>query len=144
MSRTKDIPKRRYLNSCFSVLRTHTRWCILLFAPVVCSVIAASIIHRMSLFYIVIPGVWCFVMGCFLIDGVVKGAITDNHGTAVRAKAPLRFWLKIGIWSLAYIFAACFPVGYALQERHRAEAEAAVPMRQPDSQSPKAVVEKGP
>ena len=137
MRRTRGIPKQPYLNACFGILRSHPWWFVLIFAPVMGSITAASVIYKMSLFYILIPGVWCFAIGCYLIDGVVKGNITDNHGTAVRAEAPLRFWLKIGIWSLAYIFAACFPVGYALQERHRAEAEAAVPIGQPDAPSPK-------
>ena len=137
MSRTRNIPKPPYLNACFGILRSHPWWFVLLFAPVMGSITAASVIYKMSLFYILIPGVWCFVMGCFLIDGVVKGTITDNHGTAVRAEAPIRFWVKIGIWTLGYLFAAFFPVGYALQERHRAEAEAAVPIGQPDAPSPK-------
>lgn len=95
---------------------------IIIFLPVVASVVAASYIHEFSFFYILIPGFWCYAVGGVLLDGIFSGRITDSDGTVVRRKSPVRFWGKIGIWSLAYIFAMVFPIGYAMQERDRQDS----------------------
>ena len=92
---------------------------LIIFLPVVGSVIAASVIHEFSFFYLLIPGFWCYAVGGFILDGIFGGSMSDNHGTALRSKAPFRFWGKIGIWSLFYLFAAAFPIGYACQESAR-------------------------
>jgi hypothetical protein len=88
----------------------------IIFLPVVASVVAASMIHKFSFFYILIPGFWCYAVGGFILEGIFSGSVSDNHGTAVRRRSPIRFWGKIGIWSLFYIFAAAFPIGFAMQE----------------------------
>lgn len=95
---------------------------IIIFLPVVASVIAATVIHQFNFFYLIIPGFWCFGVGGFILDGVFGGTMSDNHGTALRDKSPFRFWGKIGIWSLFYLLAAGFPIGYALQESAKATA----------------------
>lgn len=89
---------------------------IIIFLPVVASVVAASVIHEFSFFYILIPGFWCYAVGGFILDGIFSGSVSDNSGTAVRQRSPIRFWGKIGLWSLFYIFAAAFPIGFAIQE----------------------------
>ena len=90
---------------------------LIIYLPVVGSVIAASAIHKFMFFYLLIPGFWCFAVGGVILDGIFSGSISDNHGTALRSKSPFRFWGKIGIWSIAYLLAAAFPIGFALQER---------------------------
>lgn len=93
-------------------------FCVIFF-PVVASVVIASVIHRFQFFYILIPGFWCYAVGGFILDGIYSGRASDNHGTAVRSKSPIRFWGKITIWSLAYLFAAASPIGVALQESEK-------------------------
>ena len=83
-----------------------------MFLPVVLSIAAATMIHRFSFFYLLIPGFWCYCVGCFILDGVFSG----RYGNRSRANAPIRFWGNIAIWSLFYIFAAYFPIGFAKQE----------------------------
>lgn len=93
--------------------------CTLIYAPVAGSVVAASIIHEFSYFYIIIPGFWCYVIGAMLVEAIKRGRIADNHGSAVHIKQPVRFWLKASIWIGGYVFAACFPIFYALQESRK-------------------------
>ncbi|QQL44559.1 hypothetical protein [Sulfuriroseicoccus oceanibius] len=88
----------------------------IIFSPVVASVIAASVIHRFSFIYLLIPGFWCYAVGGFIIAAIASGQISDNQGTATRTQSPLRFWSKVGLWSLFYLFAAASPIGIALQE----------------------------
>lgn len=95
----------------------------IIFLPVVASIVVASVIHEFSFFYLLIPGFWCHAVGGFILDGIFSGSMSDNHGTALRARMPIRFWGKIAIWSLAYIFATVFPIGYALQERGKATGQ---------------------
>ena len=87
--------------------------------PVVGSIIAASVIHSFSFFYLLIPGFWCFAVGGMIVDAFGDGVISDNGGTVVRSKSPKRFWGKLGLWALFYSLAAAFPIGYALQESTR-------------------------
>ena len=92
----------------------------IIFLPVVASITTASIVYKFSFLYLIIPGVWCYCVGGFILDGIFSGHMSDNHGTALRTKAPFRFWSKIGVWSIFYILAAAFPIGFALQERAKA------------------------
>lgn len=91
----------------------------IIFLPVVASVVTASMIHKFSFFYILIPGFWCYAVGGFILDALFSGNVSDSHGTAIRRGSPIRFWSKIGIWSLFYLFAAAFPVGFAIQESNK-------------------------
>jgi hypothetical protein len=94
----------------------------LVYLPVIASVIAASCIHPFTFFYLLIPGAWCFFIGGFVLDAIADGSIHDNHGTVLRATAPVRFWCTVAIWSSAYLFAAVMPIAYALQEHAKATA----------------------
>jgi hypothetical protein len=93
-----------------------------IYLPVLLSVIGAAVIHEFSFFYLLIPGFWCYGVGGLILEGIYKGHVSDNQGTAVRSKSPVRFWGKMAIWSLFYVFAAAFPIGFALQERGHAPA----------------------
>jgi hypothetical protein len=95
---------------------------VIIFLPVVASVVTASMIHKFSLFYILIPGFSCYALGGVILDALFSGSASDNHGTALRSRSPMRFWGKIGIWSLFYLFAAAFPIGFAIQERGKQKA----------------------
>lgn len=94
-----------------------------IFLPVVASVIVASVIHRFSFFYLLIPGFWCYGVGGFILNGIFSGGFSDNQGTALRRISPFRFWGKIGIWSLFYLFAAAFPIGFAIQESRKEKSK---------------------
>ena len=122
MMKQKDYPVEPdvYQSCSLLVPLRHSVPFAIIFLPVVASIIAASIIHKFSFFYLLIPGFWCYGVGGFILDGVFGGSFSDNYGTASRSKSPIRFWGKIGIWSLFYILAAAFPIGFALQERDRA------------------------
>ena len=91
-----------------------------MFLPVVASIVAAAVIHEFSFFYIIIPGFWCYAVAGFCIHDIETGSVTDNYGTVTRSGSPFRFWTKVGVWLLFYLFAMCFPIGYAMQERDRA------------------------
>lgn len=96
--------------------RRHPVAFTLIYAPVVASVVAASIIHEFIIIYVIVPGFWCYAIGAMLVEAIQRGRIADNQGSAVRSKQPFRFWLKAGIWILAYLFATWVPIGLALQE----------------------------
>ncbi len=81
-------------------------------APVVVSIIAASVIHEFSFFYLLIPGFWCFGVSCFTLEAVFSG----KYGRYSRSRQPIRFWGNIAIWSMFYLLAAYFPIGFAKQE----------------------------
>ena len=85
------------------------------YIPVVCSVLISSAIYRFTFAYC-LPLLWCFFVSLFLIDGVKKGQLTDNHGTAIRHRTPFRFWSKVGIWSAFYMFAIVWCFGFAMLE----------------------------
>ncbi len=104
-------------NSILLAPKRHFIPFMIIFTPVVASIIAASLIHEFTFFYLLIPGVWCFAVGAYILDGIFGGSLSDNHGTALRSKAPFRFWVKLCVWSLFYIFAAAFPIAYSVQER---------------------------
>ena len=80
------------------------------------SVVAACLIHRFSWFYLLIPGVWCLLVGTMQWRSLQTGVIEDNTGRVMRRHHPFRFWCKFAIWTVAYLFAASVPVFYALQE----------------------------
>ena len=121
MMKQKDYPAEPHVYHRHSLLAPlrHSIPFAIIFLPVVASIIAASMIHKFSFFYLVIPGFWCYGVGGLILDGVFGGSFSDNYGTALRSKSPIRFWGKIGIWSLFYILAAAFPIGFALQEHEK-------------------------
>jgi hypothetical protein len=80
------------------------------------SVVAASLIHRFSWFYLLIPGLGCLLVGTMQWQSLQTGVIEDNTGRVMRRHHPFRFWCKFAIWTVAYLFAASFPLFYALQE----------------------------
>jgi hypothetical protein len=102
----------------FSVAKRHPFFFAMLYTPAIISVVASCLIYRPHPGFL-IPLVWCFFVGSFLIKGITDGQLTDNHGTAFRLKTPLRFWGKVTIWSVAYIFAMIWAIGFALQENNK-------------------------
>jgi hypothetical protein len=111
-----DDEKMAAQDSPFLAPKRHPISFVIIFLPVVASVVAASMIHEFSFFYILIPGIWCYGVGGSILNGLFSGKMNDTHGAAVRASSPFRFWGKIGIWSLFYLTAAAYPIGFALQE----------------------------
>jgi len=117
--------------------RRHLFPFLLIFLPVLGSIVTATLIHEFSFFYILIPGFWCYAVGGFILDGIFGGRMSDNHGTAQRSRTPFRFWAKVCIWSLFYLFAAAYPIAYALQERAKlvTNGEAGEVEKVPDPQA---------
>jgi len=111
--------ERVYVDPSLKIPFTHPWLFSALYLPAVGSTIAGSIIYRFSWFNLLIPGLCCLAIPCFIIHGLTTGIMTDNQGSASRQLAPVRYWLKVGFWSAAYLFALVFPIGYALQERGR-------------------------
>lgn len=91
----------------------------LLYLPVVLSIAAATILHEFLWFYLLIPGFWCYAAGGFLLNAIFSGQMRDNHGSTLRSRSPFSFWSKFAVWLLFYVFAASFPLGFALQERSK-------------------------
>lgn len=119
---TKEDGLSDYKGETVSLIHTPKRHVVpfmIIFSPVAASIITASIIHRFSFFYLLIPGFWCYGVGCMIIEALHSGSMSDNHGTALRVKTPFRFWSKLGVWFLFYLFALIAPVGFALQEHHK-------------------------
>jgi len=106
----------------FSVAKRHPVFFALLYFPAIISVVAACMIYRPYPGFL-FPLAWCFLVGSFLIKGITDGQLTDNHGTAFRLKTPIRFWIKVTIWSVAYIFAMVWAIGFAVQEKNKKETE---------------------
>lgn len=103
--------------------RRHPVACTLIYAPVVASVVAASIIHEFTFMYLIVPGFWCYAIGAMLVEAIKRGRIADNQGSAVLSKQPVRFWMKASIWIFGYLFATWFPIGFAIQESGKEEVK---------------------
>lgn len=113
----EDSAEMETSSHLLSLPRRRPLWALAFLLPVVASIIAASLIHRFSFFYLFIPGAWCYFVTCFFIQALCTGQISDNHGTARRSKSPFRFWAKFGIWMLFYLFALSCPILFARQEQ---------------------------
>ena len=110
------IPKET--RELFSVPKRHPLAFAVALAPVLVSIAVSTALYRFTFAYAV-PLIWCFLVSLYLIEGIQKGRLSDNHGTAIRSETPARFWAKIAIWSLGYLFAASWCIGFALQEQAR-------------------------
>lgn len=103
-------------------MQFHSPWFWGLFGVSVVSAVAGSVIHEFG-FLTVFGPLWCFVVGSLLIQSVQTGCLDDNVGPTFRARQPVKFWLRTTIWFLGYCFAAFMPIGYALQERDKAQSK---------------------
>lgn len=118
------------VNALFSIPIAHPISFLIIFFPAFASIVAASVIHRFQFFYILVPGFWCFAVASSCLHDVYSGKMCfrglGNSQAISRSKAPIQFWGTIGIWALFYLFAAAFPIGYALQERAKQSREQGV------------------
>lgn len=112
----------RESGSPFLIPKRHPIAFAIVMLPVAGGIIAASVIHEFNFFYLIIPGFWCFGVSCFTLEAIFSG----RYGSHTRDRHPIRFWCNIAIWSMFYLFAAYFPIGYANQEREK-EAGKIVP-----------------
>lgn len=110
-------------NSLLSVPMGHPIPFLIIIFPAIASIIAASVIHEFQLFYLLVPGFWCYAVAASCLHDVYSGTMRfrslGNARTISRFNAPMQFWGTICIWALFYLFAAAFPIGYALQERSK-------------------------
>lgn len=110
-----------------SIPKRHPLAFAALYIPVIISVIVSSAIYRFTFAYC-LPMLWCFIVSLFLIQGVIAGELTDNHGTAIRRQAPIRFWAKVSFWSVFYLFAIAWCIGFALQEQRKESLAPTLPL----------------
>src|SRR5688572_13611752 len=101
--------ERVYFDPSLKVPFTHPWLFCAFYLPTVGSTIAGSIIYRFSWFNLLLPGLWCLPVSCFIVDALISGSMTDNYGTATRRETPVGYWIKVGVWSAAYLFALVSP-----------------------------------
>lgn len=103
-------------------------WFWLLFGVSVVSAITGVIMHEFSFMTVFAP-LWCFFVGSLLVQTLQTGRLDDNAGPTFRNRQPVKFWLRTGIWFLAYCFAASLPIAYALQERGETKSESTIEVK---------------
>lgn len=70
------VSDRLYLHPSLKVPFTHPWLFCVFYLPVVGSTIAGSAIYRFSWFNLLLPGLWCFLVSCFIIDALMTGIMT--------------------------------------------------------------------
>jgi hypothetical protein len=87
----------------------------LLYSIPLVSFAIACFVHPFEFGYLIGP-LWTFPISNFLIHSYVVRSCSDNTGTVFRDKQPFRYWAKFSVWCTGYLFAAFFPLGYAIQQ----------------------------
>lgn len=103
--------------SLVGVLRQHPWACALAFSPAVASLVVGSWIFRPTgalFFALIIAAFFCLSV----VESYFSGTVTANVTTAIRTEDPVRFWAMWAVWVLAYLFAASFPILFAVQGRN--------------------------
>lgn len=96
--------------------KTYPALSALVLSPAAASLAITAIIHKFSFFYLLIPGVWCYGVGGFIVISLKSRLIRKNGGWIRASKSPFQFWGTVIIWSIFYLLATYFPIGYAIQE----------------------------
>lgn len=102
--------------SLLGVLVKHPWTCALAFSPAVASVMIGCWIFCPTgamFLALVIAAFFCL----YVVESYYSGTVTANVTTAVQTKNPVGFWAMWALWTLAYLFAAAFPLLFALQGR---------------------------
>ena len=119
--RESDMPKKPRLRAPVKRMEFRSAWFWIAFTPMILSSVASIAIYRFC-FASWFPAVWGFVVCGFLVQSMRTGCLDDNAGPTFRSRQPVKFWFRILLWTLGYLFALSFPIGYARQEAGREKA----------------------
>lgn len=108
-----------------SVKRIELRspWVWLLFLLSVLSAVYGAVIHSFGLVTVLVP-LWSLLVASRLIQTLQTGCVNGYWGLTFRERQPVKFWLRIGVWFLAYGFALYLPLGFGLHARMNASPPA--------------------
>lgn len=120
MAQGQSVPVRR--------LGLRSPWVWLLFLLSVLSAVYGAVIHSFGLVTVLVP-LWGILVASRLIQTLQTGCMNGYWGLTFRNRQPVKFWLLIGVWFLAYGFALYLPLGFGLHARMQASPPAAVGTR---------------
>ncbi|MFZ2279237.1 MAG: hypothetical protein WAW39_15705 [Prosthecobacter sp.] len=80
--------------------------------------------HSFGLVTVLVP-LWSLLVASRLVQTLQTGCVNGYWGLTFRARQPVKFWLRIGVWFLACGFALYLPLGFGLHARMKACAPAA-------------------
>lgn len=98
-------------------------WVWLLFLLSVLSAVCGAVIHSFGLVTVLVP-LWSLFVASRLIQTLQTGCMNGYWVLTFRERQPVKFWLLIGVWFLAYGFALYLPLGFGLHARMQARPPA--------------------
>jgi hypothetical protein len=116
----QSVPVRRI------ELRSPWVWLLVLLA--VMSAVYGAVIHSFGLVTVLVP-LWSLFVASRLIQTLQTGCMNGYWVLTFRERQPVKFWLLIGVWFLAYGFALYLPLGFGLHARMQARPPAAAAAR---------------
>lgn len=117
----QSLPVRR--------IELRSPWVWLLFLLSVLSAVYGAVIHSFGLVTVLVP-LWSLLVASRLIQTLQTGCMNGYWVLTFRERQPVKFWLLIGVWFLAYGFALYLPLGFGLHARMNARPPAdAAPRR---------------
>lgn len=100
-------------------------WLWLLFLLSVVSAVWGAAMHSFGLVTVLVP-LWSLLVSSRLIHTLQTGCVNGYWSLTFRERQPVKFWLRIGVWFLAYGFALYLPIGFGLRARMLASPPARV------------------
>lgn len=116
----QSLPVRRF--------ELRSPWVWLLFLLAVMSAVYGAVIHSFGLVTVLVP-LWSLLVASRLIQTLQTGCVNGYWALTFRKLQPVKFWLLIGVWFLAYGFALYLPLGFGLHARMQARPPAAAGAR---------------
>jgi hypothetical protein len=104
----QSLPVRR--------IELRSPWVWLLFLLSVLSAVCGAVIHSFGLVTVLVP-LWSILVASRLIQTLQSGCMNGYWALTFRERQPVKFWLLIGVWFLAYGFALYLPLGFGLHAR---------------------------
>lgn len=111
----QSVPVRR--------IELRSPWVWLLFLLSVLSAVYGAVIHSFGLVTVLVP-LWSLLVASRLIQTLQTGCMNGYWVLTFRERQPVKFWLLIGVWFLAYGFALYLPLGFGLHARMQASPPA--------------------
>lgn len=111
----QSVPVRR--------IELRSPWVWLLFLLSVVSAVGGAVMHSFGLVTVLVP-LWSLLVASRLVQTLQTGCVNGYWALTFRERQPVKFWLLIGVWFLAYGFALYLPLGFGLHARMNASAPA--------------------
>lgn len=111
----QSVPVRR--------IELRSPWVWLLFALSVVSAVCGAVMHSLGLVTVLVP-MWSLLVASRLVQTLQTGCMNGYWRLTLRERQPVKFWLLIGVWFLAYGFALYLPIGFGLHARMQASPPA--------------------